>query len=304
MSRHNIHVSEPNEPAREGRYWGYQEVLKLVKLRYLALTYNGTLPPSISDLRKLQYLIAHPHLSIKSCGDLFNLPMEIWDMKQLKHLQWSPESKEVGIKIELAPDAADPLYCFDHISHLTNLESLKCVIVNPAFKLGVVSPVLSFPCFSFSLKKLSLSGMGYPWKEMRNIASLPNLGVLKLRFNAFRGPEWELEENGFPNLRVLLIEDIDLVKLKWAHENFKTLFVLRIKHCYKLEELHLENLPKIIEVEVVDCSPLTEWYSIYWCVLHGNYELHLDVKLTFYFVYLCNRGVLFSLIVDFVPEIN
>ncbi|KAL8485300.1 hypothetical protein ACS0TY_027563 [Phlomoides rotata] len=25
MSRHNIHVSEPNEPAREGRYWGYQD---------------------------------------------------------------------------------------------------------------------------------------------------------------------------------------------------------------------------------------------------------------------------------------
>ncbi|KAL8490360.1 hypothetical protein ACS0TY_026030 [Phlomoides rotata] len=63
------------------------EVLKFVKLRYLALTCNGTLPPSISDLRKLQYLIVHPHLNIKSCGALFNLPMEIWDMKRLKHLQ-------------------------------------------------------------------------------------------------------------------------------------------------------------------------------------------------------------------------
>ncbi|KAL8510521.1 hypothetical protein ACS0TY_017369 [Phlomoides rotata] len=26
MSHHNIHVSEPNEPAREGRYWGYQGI--------------------------------------------------------------------------------------------------------------------------------------------------------------------------------------------------------------------------------------------------------------------------------------
>ncbi|KAL8494016.1 hypothetical protein ACS0TY_024988 [Phlomoides rotata] len=91
-----------------------------------------------------------------------------------------PNLKKLGIKIELAPDAADPLYCIDHISHLTNLESLKCVIVNPAFKLGVVSPVLSFPCFLFSLKKLGLSGKGYPWKEMRNVTSLPNLEVLKL----------------------------------------------------------------------------------------------------------------------------
>ncbi|KAL8490069.1 hypothetical protein ACS0TY_025821 [Phlomoides rotata] len=267
------------------------EVLKLVKLRYLALTCNGTLPSSISDLRKLQYLIVHPHLSIKPCGAMFNLPMEIWDMKRLKHLQVTgyglpnlgetslqelitlsdvtagsctvlnrvPNLTKLGIKIELAPDVADPLCCFDHIYHLTNLESLKCVIVNPEFKLGVVSPVFSVPCFSFSLKKLSLSGIGYPWKEMSKIASLPNLKVLKLRFNAFRGPQWELEENGFPNLQALLIEDIDLVKLKWAHESFKNLIVLRIKHCYKLKELHFGSLPKIVEIEVVDCSPSTEW---------------------------------------------
>ncbi|KAL8490364.1 hypothetical protein ACS0TY_026034 [Phlomoides rotata] len=268
------------------------EVLKLVKLRYLALTCNRNLPSSISNLRKLQYLIVHRHLSIKPCGALFNLPMEVWDMKMLKHLQVTgydlpnlgetslqelttlsdvttrscmvlnrvSNLKKLGIKIELAPDAADPLYCFGHISHLTKLESLKCVIVNPFFKLGVVSPVLSFPCFSFSLKKLSLSGMGYPWEEMSKIASLPNLKVLKLRFNAFRGPEWELEESGFPNLKAFLIEDIDLVNLKWAHGSFKTLLVLRIKHCYKLEELHLGDLPNIFEIEVVDCSPMTEWY--------------------------------------------
>ncbi|KAL8491064.1 hypothetical protein ACS0TY_022908 [Phlomoides rotata] len=245
------------------------EVLKLVKLRYLTLTYNEILPPSISDLRKLQYLIVHPHLSIKPFGALFNLPMEIWDMKRLKHLQVTgydlpnlgdtsfcmvlnrvSNLKKLGIKIELAPDAADPLYCFGHISHLTKLESLKCVIVNPEFKLGIVSPVLSFPCFSFCLKELSLSGMGYSWKEMSNIASMPNLEVLKLRFNGLRGPEWELEENGFPNLQALLSEYIDLVKLKWAHGSFKSLTVLRIKH-YKLEELHLGDLPKNFEIEAL-----------------------------------------------------
>ncbi|KAL8491063.1 hypothetical protein ACS0TY_022907 [Phlomoides rotata] len=268
------------------------EVLKLVKLRYLALTCNGTLPPSISYLKKLQYFIVHPHLSIKPSGALFSLPMEIWDMKRLKHLQVTgydlpnlgeaslqklitlsdvtagsctvlnrvPNLTKLGIKIELAPDALDPLCCFDHISHLTKLKSLKCVIENPEGSLKVVSPL---PCFSFSLKKLSLNGMGYPWEEMSKISSLPNLKMLKLRFNAFRGPKWELEENGFPNLRALLMEDIDLVKLKWAHGSFKSLNVLRIKHCYKLKELHLGSLPVIYEIEVVDCNPLVEWYVKY-----------------------------------------
>ncbi|KAL8490276.1 hypothetical protein ACS0TY_025982 [Phlomoides rotata] len=190
-------------------------------LKYLALTCNGNLHSSISDLRKLQYLIVHFHLSIKPFGALFHLPMEIWDMKRLKHLQVKgydlpnvgdtflqelitlsdvttrscmvlnrvPNLKKLGIKIELAPNATDPLSCFDHISHLTKLKSLRCVIVNPFFKIGAVSPILSFTCFSFSLKKLSLSGMGYPWEEMSKIASLPKLKMLKLRNNAFRGPE-------------------------------------------------------------------------------------------------------------------
>ncbi|KAL8547637.1 hypothetical protein ACS0TY_007095 [Phlomoides rotata] len=85
---------------------------------------------------------------------------------------------------------------------------------------------------------------------MSKIASLPNLKVLKLGFNAFLRPKWEVEENGFPGL----------VKLKWAHGSFKSLEVLRIKHCYKFEELHLGDLPEIGEIEVVDCSPLVEWH--------------------------------------------
>ncbi|KAL8529959.1 hypothetical protein ACS0TY_007143 [Phlomoides rotata] len=150
------------------------EVLELVKLRYLALTCNGILPPSISDLQNLQYLIVHPHLSIKSCGALYNFPMEIWDMKSLKHLQIYglpdlgdtslqklitlsgvtigscavlnrvPNLQKLGIIIELASDAAEPLCYFDHISYLTKLESHKCVIVNPKRKFEVVSPVAPF----------------------------------------------------------------------------------------------------------------------------------------------------------------
>lgn len=172
-----------------------------------------------------------------------------------------PNLRKLGIEIELTPDATEHMCYFAQISHLTKLESFKCVIVNPKYKLDVVSPissVSSFPCFSFSLKKLSLSGMGYPWKEMRKVVLLPNLKVLKLRCNAFRGPEWEVKENDFPDLRALLIEDIDLVNLKWALGSFKNLQILKIKHCYKLEDLYFGDLPNIWEIEVVDSNPLVE----------------------------------------------
>ncbi|KAL8527705.1 hypothetical protein ACS0TY_005522 [Phlomoides rotata] len=43
MSRHNIHVSEPNEPAREGRYWGYQGLVLTQTLANRGLNFGGNL---------------------------------------------------------------------------------------------------------------------------------------------------------------------------------------------------------------------------------------------------------------------
>ncbi|KAG8378405.1 hypothetical protein BUALT_Bualt08G0134000 [Buddleja alternifolia] len=63
------------------------EVLKLLQLRYLAFTYDGKLPASISKLWNLQYLIVRPHLSIKSPEARSYLPKEIWNMQELRHLQ-------------------------------------------------------------------------------------------------------------------------------------------------------------------------------------------------------------------------
>ncbi|KAL0385140.1 UNVERIFIED_CONTAM: hypothetical protein Sradi_2908300 [Sesamum radiatum] len=71
------------------RFYGFPtELVKLIRLRYLSFTYNGKLPASISKLCNLEYLIVHQYLSIRSSrAHHSNLPMEIWDMKQLRHLQ-------------------------------------------------------------------------------------------------------------------------------------------------------------------------------------------------------------------------
>ncbi|XP_057763648.1 putative late blight resistance protein homolog R1A-10 [Salvia miltiorrhiza] len=60
------------------------EILKLVCLRYLALTCNGELPPSISNLFHLQFLIIHPHIYIKKRGVQSYMPVQIWDMQELE----------------------------------------------------------------------------------------------------------------------------------------------------------------------------------------------------------------------------
>ncbi|KAL8057267.1 hypothetical protein ABFX02_04G173400 [Erythranthe guttata] len=275
------------------RYYEFPiQVLKLVQLRYFALTYNGNLPTSISKLWNLKFLIIHRYSRIVKCGaNSSYLPMEIWDMQELEHLQItgsnipepsegsflpnllvisdiSPHSctkgvfkrlrnlKKLGIQIELAPDFVEPFSCLDHIFHLQELETLKCVIVNPTFRSEVISPPRTLSKFPNRLRKLTLSGLGCDWEEMNKIASLQNLLVLKLRCCAFRGPVWEIENEKFLGLRFLLIEDVDLVKWRVGDYSFPWLRHLSVKDCYRLEEIPKKFGEYLDLIEVVDCNAL------------------------------------------------
>ncbi|KAL8530008.1 hypothetical protein ACS0TY_007182 [Phlomoides rotata] len=267
------------------------QALKLVQLTYFALTFNGDLPTSISKLRRLQYFIARRHQSIKSGNAPSYLPNEIWDMKELKHLQIMesdlqnpkcatdllpnlqtlagvsarscteeilgrmPNLSKLGVQVQLAPDAEEPLRWFDHIRLLRDLESLKCVIVNP--QPMVVAPPPPVFVSPSSLKRLTLGGFGYPWEDMETIASFVNLEVLKLQSYAFQGPKWKVKAQRFFRLVTLVIEDTDLVLWQLQYESLPSLANLSLKHCYKLKEIHWEHdkyfRPKIV---LEDCNPL------------------------------------------------
>ncbi|GFQ06974.1 putative late blight resistance protein homolog r1b-17 [Phtheirospermum japonicum] len=255
------------------RFYEFPEkVLKLVQLRYLALTCNGNLPRLISKLWKLQFLIDMKelkHLQITGC----NLPVPCDDRRLqnvVKLLDVSPQSctldilgrfpnlKKLGVQIEVEPNSVEPpLRFFDQISHLHFLESLKCVVVNPKCMSQVTDTPCSSAIFPPGLKKLSLSGFGYSWGYMRAISSLPNLEVLKLRCYAFQGAEWETREGEFVQLKFLLLEDTDLMKWRVDKGCFMQLQHLVIRHCYKLVEIPLgfNRSRNFNTIELVDCSP-------------------------------------------------
>ncbi|KAH6761558.1 hypothetical protein C2S52_018991 [Perilla frutescens var. hirtella] len=241
------------------------EVLDLIQLRYLALTSNGELPSSISRLWSLQFLIVFRHVSMKSLASSY-MPVEIWDMKELKHLQIVgsdlpdpcgsslpnlttlldvsalsctesileaiPNLRKLGIQIESEPDGAEPLSFFDQICYLRKLQILKF------------------------LKKLHLSGLGYPWEYTSVIGLLPNLEVLKLRCYAFQGPIWIVEEKRFLKLGYLVIEDSDLVEWEVKDGGCPKLHSLSIKDCYLLEEIHGKFGLNFGKIEVIDSNPL------------------------------------------------
>ncbi|KAH6798435.1 hypothetical protein C2S51_034919 [Perilla frutescens var. frutescens] len=289
------------------------EVVELVQLRYLALTHNGKVTPSISKLKQLQCLILRRHHNIKFLSDFIDLhmrlhvriqtckllrdstylPMEIWDMQQLRHLRimgsnlpdpplhsagllnlstlymnahscsipvlsCTPNLKKLGIQIELGPDDDYLLSSFKEIRFPHGLESVKCVVVNPGWTRS--QNVTLYNRSSFlpeGLKKLSLNGLGSSWEYMSIIGSLPNLQVLKLRCSATQGPTWEIKGAEFLNLEFLLLEGLDLVH--WITCNdycFRRLHHLSIRHCYKLKVVPWQIGVTLKRMEVVDCSPL------------------------------------------------
>ncbi|KAL7153182.1 hypothetical protein ABFS83_04G148900 [Erythranthe nasuta] len=273
-----------------------KKVLNLVHLRYLAFTFNRQLPASISKLWNLRCLIILQNLTIiKADGNSSYMPIKIWNLQELEHLQIMgsnlpkprngsllpnllalvdvsaqsctkdvferiPNLQKLGIRIVLALDNVGQPYllCLDHISQLRELKTLKCVVVNPGITSEVVSPHARLSKFPTSIVKLTLSGLGCPWKEIRKISSLPNLRVLKLRCYAFRGPKWKVGRDEFQALRFLLIEDADLVHLAFTdndYAGFENLSCLSIKHCYKLKKIPVHFCFALEKIELVDCNP-------------------------------------------------
>ncbi|KAL0364560.1 UNVERIFIED_CONTAM: putative late blight resistance proteinR1A-10 [Sesamum angustifolium] len=218
----------------------YANVVMICEQRYIAFTYNGELPASISKLQNLQYLIVHQYLSIISSGaHRWYLPMEIWNMEELKHLE------------VMGSDLPEPSY---DTAYLCNLLTLS---VNPKHISQVVSTPPRVPIFPSNIRKLTLSGFGFPWEQMSTIAHLPELQVLKLRCNAFQGQEWTTYEGEFPQLQFLLLEDIDLRYWTAHHpDSFPLLSDLMIRHCYKLERIPPKYGGKpYLRIDLIECNP-------------------------------------------------
>ncbi|XP_047954088.1 putative late blight resistance protein homolog R1A-10 [Salvia hispanica] len=270
------------------------EILKLVCLKYLALTCNKELPASISTLLHLQILIIHRHVAIIKRGALSYMPMEIWDMQNLQYLDVmgrdmpTPNSNSNAIldRVSFLIGVTTKSCSTEILKRIPNLRRLSMIMMQKPYdedddcnllsglaniseelqnlkvlSIDVLNPdmkwetMLPLSMFPSNLLSLALSGLGYPWQYMNDIGSmLPNLGVLRLEDYAFRGPVWDIESSCFLKLQNLVIEDTDLVELR----SLPWLKLLSLRHCYKLK--HLDwlsgNTRETPVIELVDCNPL------------------------------------------------
>ncbi|XP_047953941.1 putative late blight resistance protein homolog R1B-12 [Salvia hispanica] len=272
------------------------EIFKLICLKYLCLTYNKEIPVSISNLFHLQFLTIYKHMNIIKLGALSCMPVEVWDMKELQHIEvWGkdlptpdsvaaldrlyaligvseksctreilqriPNLKKLGIVVQLQPydedDDRNLLSNLGFISEeLQKLDTLQFTVKYPDIKRECMVPL---SMFSSSLTMLNLSGLGCPWKYMNDIGTLlPNLSNLKLQNYAFRGPEWDIGSACFLKLETVIIMDTNLVRLRTMHGSLPRLKLLSLHHCYKLQQLDWTRGPSMFTttIELVECNPL------------------------------------------------
>ncbi|KAL7148756.1 hypothetical protein ABFS83_06G200600 [Erythranthe nasuta] len=259
------------------------EVFELFHLRYIAFGFSVKIPAGISKLQNLQTLIINPRTE-----DALLFPhvvswrSEIWRLPQLRHVYFnfsaSPDPEDGAtcvienlqtlcvvknltftesiikmipnvkkLRIYYYSEGIEKIGQLENLVHLQQLENLK---------LTVIKGMCSSPAFPRTLKKLNLGGgRGLPLDEdvMRNVGSLPNLQVLKLRDAAFDDDKWETRDGEFSVLKYLLIERSDLKE--WITESSS--------HFPSLKCLVLRNFRHLIEIpDVIGEIPTLELIEI------------------------------------------
>ncbi|KAL2492379.1 putative disease resistance RPP8-like protein 4 [Abeliophyllum distichum] len=252
-------------------------------------------PASIAKLCNLETLIINPG-KFRSIFNTSFLPLEIWKMSRLRHLlfvrsylpyptdaliggtfvplenlqtlsnvinfRWTkeilkmmPNLKKLVISFEHDGRTEWSSYCFDNFVHLHQLEVLKCFFFAKCY-MKYQDPLSVSFAFPQKLKRLTLSGCRISWKNMSVVGSLSNLEVLKLKFHAFEGPVWELNDGEFRRLKLLLIHMTDLEHWKVNETHLPTLQRLSLRYCYKLVEIPsgIGKIPTLEEIELCECS--------------------------------------------------
>ncbi|KAK1439339.1 hypothetical protein QVD17_05155 [Tagetes erecta] len=258
------------------------DVLDLVNLRYLAIrSEDGNPPTSISNLTHLQILIISSTMNIV-------VPRTTWDIKCLRHLYIksgqnliedfsSGKFVETLDNLQTISSVCPSPSCLSILTRTPNLRKLgfRGPLVST---LGVLEfPNIGFlnhlqvlklsntikyhapvkPCnplmFPERLTRLTLSETCLDWNKIQTFGLLPNLEVLKLNVNSCIGERWETSDIGFAKLKLLKLQDLDIVKWETSSAQFPRLERLVVRHCSRLQEIPA-GIGEILTLELIEVS--------------------------------------------------
>ncbi|KAL8467100.1 hypothetical protein ACS0TY_035977 [Phlomoides rotata] len=269
----------------------HSQVFELFHLRYLAFHRSFNIPASILNLQNLQTLIIGPgylytfpveiwrmpqlrHLLFSDGGVLPFDEAEEFALENLqtisrvisfvcspKNVKMIPNLKKLRLSyytygkkgdLEYERRQCKEDYELENLKYLQQLEILKIVVTGSYYDRPKINPA-----FPRTLKKLTLCDLGLSWKDMKVVASLPRLQILKLQKHACVGDTWETTEGGFPELRFLLIDGLNLVHWITENSHFPRLKCLVLDNCWNLLEIP-EGIGEISTLELIEVDGCSE----------------------------------------------
>ncbi|KAF3645277.1 Late blight resistance protein R1-A [Capsicum annuum] len=258
---------------------------ELPYLRYFAATMiRSIVTSSIANPTNLETLI------LRSPVGSFSLPIALLKLVKLKHLQTYFEAYFTShVAKELLADNSTKSYEWETLSSLCfsqademelmlrkapNLRNLNCSLNDYSKSFPVLDFLTKLEAikiysrrlpfgrdayiFPSNLKKLTLCYAKLGGPDESNIAMLPNLQVLKLKWVEFYNKEWKVSnEKSFPQLKVLKIVSCYWFD-KWtvSDDAFPCLERLVLSGCKLLEEIpsHFEDKHSLRSIEVKACN--------------------------------------------------
>ncbi|XP_031091891.1 putative late blight resistance protein homolog R1A-3 [Ipomoea triloba] len=229
------------------------------------------LPHTVQHMRKLRHLHIYPHavflpgpnyhgqkslmLSMESDLQTISALPLVYDVgstwTEKEHMQkWLGNVRNLKFVVADSSSTLEKCNLFPSLLYLNKLESLKICCTHRV----VSSSDFSFPQ---SLKRLTLSNLALPWDEISIIGRLPQLEVLKLLCNAFKGSKWEMKDDKFPRLKYLKLDSVDIQQWIGDDEDcLPHLEWLALRSCEQLEMIPscITNNFNLQTIEFWGCS--------------------------------------------------
>ncbi|XP_049356872.1 putative late blight resistance protein homolog R1C-3 [Solanum verrucosum] len=260
---------------------------ELFYLRYIsAHIEQNSIPSSISNLWNLETLILNR--TSAATGKTLLLPSTVWDMVKLRHLhipKFSPENKKALLKKSARLDDLETLFnpYFTRVEDAElmlrktpNLRKLICEVqcleyphqyhvLNFPIRLemlklhqsNIFNPI-SFCISAPNLKYLELSGFYLDSQYLSETADhLKHLEVLKLYYVEFGDHrEWKVSNGMFPQLKILKLKCVSLLKWIVADDAFPNLEQLVLRGCRHLMEIPscFMDILSLQYIEVENCN--------------------------------------------------
>ncbi|XP_009789038.1 putative late blight resistance protein homolog R1B-16 [Nicotiana sylvestris] len=266
-------------------------IVGLFQLRYLALTfYSSTddqdiyVPPSINGLQYLQSLILKFPKYFRCPKFSFILPSQIFNLWRLRHLSldrnnsdtcefgerslilnnmqclsgWNPLCCTSSVfkqfpnlkKLQISGDHEEYITSYEMkgLHNLCNLDQLEELKFD-----GMPHSTLPHPeAFPKNLKKLSFSKTHVNLEDLRILSKLPKLEALKLKFCSSNiGMEWEVTEEGFPQLKFLLLSRLGIRHWRASSDHFPRLERLFLVECANMISIP-EDFVEITTLQLID----------------------------------------------------